>query len=162
MSIRWQKSDLPTLQERKLTMASAACAEAIYAGIDVELSGGTQHFSLTANDQTNIDSMFAAVTLGATEYPYHADGEACCMYSAADIIALYVAYKTHVTTQTTYHNALKQWINRETDNDTLESITYGSTLPDDLAASMQSILQQAEAQITAIVAKLEASDAQAE
>ena len=40
----------------------------IYAGIDVQLTTGQEHFSLEPNDQTNIDSMFTAVTLGATQY----------------------------------------------------------------------------------------------
>ena len=55
---------------------------------------GPEHFSLEPNDQTNIDSMFTAVTLGATQYPYHSDGAQCKMYSAVDIVTLYVAYKT--------------------------------------------------------------------
>ena len=84
----------------------------------MELSGGTEHFALEPNDQTNIDSMFTAITLGATQYPYHADGSQCKMYVAADIMTLYVAYKSFVTYQTTYNNFLKIWINRETDKRT--------------------------------------------
>ena len=51
-------------------MANDTCQSTIYNGIDVELTTGTEHFSLEPNDQTNIDSMFTAVTLGATQYPY--------------------------------------------------------------------------------------------
>lgn len=159
MGLKWNKADLPTLSEKKQDAMRQACEAAITAGIDVELSGGTEHFSLTANDQTNIDGIFNAVVMGATEYPYHADGKACCMYSAADIITLYVAAKTYVTTQTTYHNMLKQWLKRETDNNAIAAVSYGCELPDDLAADMQSILQQAKAQIDAIVAKLQGGSA---
>ena len=147
----------PTLEElraQKVDMANGTCEATIYAGIDAELSGGTQHFALTPNDQTNIDSMFAAVTLGATQYPYHADGAQCAMYSAADILALYVAYKSFVTYQTTYCNFLKIWINREEDRATLENITYGAELPEDLAAEMQTILAAAQTQIQAVASKL--------
>lgn len=147
----------PTLEERKAQkedMANRTCEATIYAGVDAELSAGIQHFALTPNDQTNIDSMFAAVTLGATEYPYHADGEKCAMYSAADILALYVAYKSFVTYQTTYCNFLKIWINREEDRATLENITYGAELPEDLAAEMQTILAAAQTQIQAVASKL--------
>lgn len=156
MAVKWNKKDLPTLAEKKLDVISAACEATITAGIDVELSGGTEHFSLTGNDQTNIDGIFNAVVMGATEYPYHADGKACCMYSAEDIIALYVTAKTFVTYQTTYHNALKQWLKRETDKNVIAGIEYGSDLPDDLAADMQNILAAAQEQINAIVAKLNA------
>ena len=148
---------LPTpekLRAQKVDMANDTCEATIYAGIDAELSAGAQHFALTPNDQTNIDSMFAAVTLGATEYPYHADGAQCAMYSAADILALYVAYKSFVTYQTTYCNFLKIWINREEDRATLEGITYGAELPEDLAAEMQAILETAQNEIQAVVSKL--------
>lgn len=77
MAIEWKKNDLPTLAQKVADDASETCQNFIYAGIDVELSDGTQHFSLMPNDQTNIDSMFAAITLGASEYPYHPDGGKC-------------------------------------------------------------------------------------
>ena len=55
------------------------------------------------------------MTLGAEQYPYHSDGNRCVMYSAADIVTLYVAYKSFVTQQTTYCNFLNIWLKRETD-----------------------------------------------
>lgn len=132
MAIEWKKNDLPTLAQKVADDASETCQNFIYAGIDVELSDGTQHFSLMPNDQTNIDSMFAAITLGASEYPYHPDGGKCVMYSAADIITLYSEYKSFVTKQTTYCNALRQWAKRETDPNVIGSIYYGCALPEDL------------------------------
>lgn len=147
----------PTLDElkaQKIEMANSSCDSLIYSGVDADLSVGTQHFALTPNDQTNIDSMFTAVTLGATEYPYHADGEKCTMYSATDIIALYIAYKSFVTYQTTYCNFLKIWINRETDYDTVNSISYGDDLPSDLKVEMQDILSKVQVQIEAVAGKL--------
>ena len=100
----------PTIDEvrqNKLDEMSSICEQVIYSGVDVELSVGKKHFSLTANDQTNIDGIFSAITLGATEYPYHADNEPCEMYSASDIMTLYIAAKGFVTQQTTYCNALQ-------------------------------------------------------
>lgn len=151
MALIWNKTDLPTLAEKKIALANDTCQALIYRGIDVELPGRTEHFSLEPNDQTNIDSMFAAVTLGAAAYPYHSDGNQCVMYSAEEILTLYVAYKTYVTQQTTYCNFLKIWLRRETDDETLANIVYGSTLPEDLAAEMQAILEQAAAQIEGVV-----------
>ena len=156
MAIEWKKNDLPTLAQKVADDASETCQNFIYAGIDVELSGGTQHFSLMPNDQTNIDSMFAAITLGASEYPYHPDGGKCVMYSAADIITLYSEYKSFVTKQTTYCNALRQWAKRETDPNVIGSIYYGCTLPEDLEKEVEGILSAAQAQIVAIINKLSA------
>lgn len=152
MAIVWKKTDLPTLAEKKLSMANEACQSAIYAGIDVELSGGTEHFSLEIHDQTNIESMFSAVTLGAKEQQYHCDGGEVKTYSAADIVVLYAAYKNFVTKHTTYCNLLKKWINREEDKAVIAGITYGTDLPDDLDTQMESILTSAATQLQSIVA----------
>ena len=97
------------LRSKKLQEVSDSCEKTICAGIDVTFTDGSQeHFSLETSDQTNIDGVFNAVVMGATEYPYHADGEPCKMYSAADIVSLYVASKGYITKQTTYNNALRQ------------------------------------------------------
>lgn len=111
--IRYTAEELAEIKEslrtEKLKEVSADCEKAIYAGVDVIFADESQkHFSLQPNDQTNIDGVFNAIVLGATEYPYHADGEPCKMYSAADIVNLYVASKGYITKQTTYNNALRQ------------------------------------------------------
>lgn len=142
------------IREQKLADASKTCEVLIYDGITVTLSTGEKHFSLEIADQSNIDGIFNAVTLGATAYPYHADGELCSMFSATDIVTLYVNYKSFVTAQTTYCNALRQWIMREEDKDTLSAIEYGATLPDDLNTEMNTILAAAQEQVQAIVGKL--------
>ena len=147
----------PTIDEvrqNKLDEMSSICEQVIYNGVDVELSTGEKHFSLTANDQTNIDGIFSAITLGATEYPYHADGEPCEMYSASDVITLYIAAKGFVTQQTTYCNALRQWIKREDKIETISVIRYGDTLPSDLQTNVENILTAANAQVQAIAGKL--------
>ena len=48
----------PTLDELKTSKkseVSAACEQTIARGVDVQLPGGVEHFSLTANDQINPD-----------------------------------------------------------------------------------------------------------
>lgn len=152
MAIAWKKNDLPTLAEKKISMANETCQSSIYAGIDVELSGGTEHFSLEIHDQTNIESMFSAITLGAKEQQYHCDGGEVKTYSAADVVVLYAAYKSFVTKHTTYCNLLKKWISREEDKSVVAGITYGVDLPDDLNEQMQTILQSAADQLQNIVA----------
>ncbi len=150
--------DISAVRAEKLSMISDACRSTILAGIDVPMSSGaTEHFSLQEVDQINIDSMFTAVTLGATQYPYHEDDGKCVMYSATDIMTLYIAYKSYVTQQTTYRNFLKIWIEREEDRDVIQGIEYGSELPEDLAAEMTAILTAAKEQIEAIAAKITAA-----
>lgn len=145
-----------TIIAKKLNELSAACENTISNGVDVTLADGTtEHFSLEDTDQTNIESIFNAVVLGATEYPYHADDEACKMYSSADIISIYVAAKTLVTYHTTYFNSLKQWVNRLETAAEVQAINYGDTLPDDLATSMNEIIANAQTQMNAILAKLQ-------
>lgn len=147
----------PTIEEirsEKLSIASDICEQLIYDGIDVTLSSGKKHFSLEIADQSNIDGIFNAVTLGATAYPYHSDGEPCEMFCASDIVQLYMSYKKFVTQQTTYCNALRQWIKREDNKEKLSAIKYGATLPDDLNSYMNKILAAANEQVQAIVNKL--------
>ena len=103
---------------------------------------------------SNIDSIFNAVLLGATAYPYHADGKQCKLYSAADIVTLYTAKQSTITQQTTYNNSLRQWISRETSLEVLKGISYGVELPEDLKAEVADILQKAKEQVEAIAKKL--------
>jgi len=145
-----------TIIAKKLNELSAACEDAISSGVDVTLSDGTtEHFSLEDTDQTNIESIFNAVVLGATEYPYHADDGACKMYAAVDIVSIYVAAKTLVTYHTTYFNAMKQWVNRLETAEEVQAIKYGDELPEDLATSMNEIIANAQVQMNAILAKLQ-------
>lgn len=155
-----EEEQMETLRTKKLEEASDACEAAITAGIDVLFWDGTQeHFSLEVPDQSNIDSIFSAVMLGATAYPYHADGKQCKLYSAADIVTLYTAKQSTITQQTTYNNALRQWIGRETSLEVLKGIFYGVELPEDLKAEVADILQKAKEQVEVIAKKLEPSQA---
>ena len=45
---------LEELRMQAYSNASEACEKTIYAGIDVEISTGTEHFSLTEKDQLNL------------------------------------------------------------------------------------------------------------
>lgn len=120
---------------------SAASEAAIKAGMDVETTQGTEHFSLQETDQINLKTATDDVKAGAVFYPYHADGELCRIFTAAEINAIGEASKAHKLYHTTYCNHLFDWI-RRADAAELAGITYGAELPDDLAAHMQEILTQ--------------------
>lgn len=126
----------------KTAEMSAACNAAITAGMDVTTTQGTEHFSLQETDQINLTAAVTAVQQGAAGYPYHADGELCRMFSAAEIGAVGQASIAHKLYHTTYCNHLFAWIRRASAAE-LAGITYGAELPEDLAASMQALLTQA-------------------
>ena len=126
----------------KTAEMSAACNAAITAGMDVTTTQGTEHFSLQETDQINLTAAVTAVQQGAAGYPYHADGELCRMFTAAEIGAVGQASIAHKLYHTTYCNHLFAWIRRATASE-LTGITYGAELPEDLAASMQALLTQA-------------------
>lgn len=138
--------DVSVLRSEKLSEISDACRAAILAGVDVEFSDGTtSHFSLEETDQINLTTAYAALQAGATEYPYHADGQLCRMYPAADIAAISQAAASHKLYHLTYCNHLMAWAKRVETADELAAITYGAELPEDLAANMQEVLADAAA-----------------
>lgn len=115
-----------------------SCSAAIYAGVDV----GKLHYSLTEHDQTEIMAQYTTVKEGAAAVPYHADGELCRMYPAEEFAALAQAATAHIFYHRTYCNHVNAWIGRA-DLDELAGITYGTELPEDLAASMAAIISAA-------------------
>ena len=142
-----QHPDPVSLEEKRAAKhaeISAASEASIYAGMDVETTQGTEHFSLTEKDQINLTTAKNAVDKGAAAYPYHADDARCRIFTADEINAIAQASVAHIIYHTTYCNHLFEWI-RRADAAELAGITYGAELPEDLAAHMQEILTQAGA-----------------
>ena len=131
---------LEAVQSAKLAELSAACSQAIIAGCDVELSAASGHISLTAEDQINLTAALNAVEQGAAGYPYHLDGQLCAIFSAIDIRLLAQAAASHKLYHTTYYNHLAAWVRRSETTEEVQAITYGTELPEDLAANMANIL----------------------
>ena len=131
---------LEAVQSAKLAELSTACSQAIIAGCDVELSVASGHISLTAEDQINLTAALNAVEQGAAGYPYHLDGQLCAVFSAADIRLLAQAAASHKLYHTTYYNHLAAWVRRSETAEGVQAITYGTALPEDLAANMANIL----------------------
>ncbi len=145
---------LSIIKSAKLNEISKACNSMIVAGIDLELGGEIVHFNLSIEDQSNINNLFRVVELGGTEYPYQADGGVCRIYSAAEIAQIYLTSQSLITTQTTYHNTLKSYINSLDDVEAISSVSYGMDLPEPYASEMTAKLLVAQEQMQAIVAKL--------
>ncbi len=149
-----EEKSFELLQKVKLAEISASCNAVIVHGVDLELGGETVHFNLSIEDQSNIANLFRVVELGGTQFPYQADGGVCRIYTAAEIAQIYIAAQTHITTQTTYHNTLKEYVLTLTKPEELAGITYGMELPKKFATKMTEKLAVAQAQMDAIVAKL--------
>lgn len=136
--------DIEALKAEKETEISNTAHAAIVDGVDVTLpDGSTGHFSLEETDQINLTTAYNAVLQGAVGYPYHADGQLCKVYPAADILAISEAATAHKLYHTTYCNHVLAWVRRTEDPAELETIVYGAELPEDLAANMAEVMTNA-------------------
>lgn len=108
------------------------CNKNIVAGVDVELEDGSvEHFSLTSDDQNNINSKQMDIILGAKTVVYHADGCQFKEYSASDMRRICVYAKSKIDAETAYRNNLREWIKKLTDIDKIRSIRYGDLIPEE-------------------------------
>ncbi len=124
-----QPPDLEALRENKAAELSAACEQAIFAGLDIQLPGGeTEHFDYSERDQINIKEMFDAVQLGATQFPYQSEDGSCRVYAAEEILTIYATLAGHKTGQLTYYHQLKEYINTLETAGEIEAVTYGQPL----------------------------------
>jgi hypothetical protein len=124
----------------KLEEVAVACQQVIYAGVDAVTSKGTEHFSATSADQTNLTALAAAVQQGATQVPYHADGQLCREFTAAEFTAVFTTVKNFIAYNTTLCNHINVWIRRCTTAAEISAITYATKLPDDLQANFNTIM----------------------
>ena len=132
---------LDEIRADKLEELSSSCNAAITAGMDVETTQGTEHFSLQETDQINLTTALSAVQSGAAGYPYHADGQLCRLFTAAEIQAIAAASVRHKLYHTTLCNHLLTWARRAETKEELSGITYAADgLPEDLASNMAAVL----------------------
>lgn len=111
---------------------SESCEKTIYGGINVTLTDSSmEHFSLTEHDQMNLFGKQAQLAAGADQLEYHADGQPCRYYSAADMQAIIQAAMFHVSYHTTYCNALNMWIADCQTAEEVQAIFYGADVPDE-------------------------------
>ena len=152
---------LSVVMSAKLSEISNACNAVIVNGVDIKFGEETVHFNLSIEDQSNINNLFRVVELGGTEFPYQADGGVCRIYTAAEIAAIYIAAQTLITTQTTYHNELKQYVQTLTDVEEVSAVQYGMTLPEPYLTEMNEKLTVAQQQMQAIVGRMQQAAANA-
>lgn len=114
--------ELEQLKASKLQELAAKCATLITDGFYV----GEEHYSFDVNDQANILA-WAEQAKGGKSVPYHADGELCRVYTAAEFLQLVGVATFHKVSHQTYHNCLKQQVLAMADADTVKAVQYGIT-----------------------------------
>lgn len=122
---------LNPLKESKLKEVSIACENTIYNGIDVELSTGTEHFSLTEKDQINLFGKKMQLLAGAEKMEYHEDGQPCRYFTPEDMQKIVDNAMFFVSYNTTYCNALNMWIKSCTKPSGLKDIYWGVEIPEE-------------------------------
>ena len=154
VEITGEEDSFPIIKAAKLKEISDACNKIIVTGIDLELSEGTVHFNLKTEDQSNIANLFRVVELGSTEFPYQADGDVCRIYTANEIVKIYIAMQELITKQTTYHNSLKSYVQSLTTPKDIATIVYGMELPEPYLTEMNRNLAVAKMQMDTIISKV--------
>lgn len=149
-----EDNSLSVVMSAKLAEISKACNAVIENGVDIKLGEESVHFNLDIKDQSNINNLFRVVELGGTEFPYQADGGVCRIYTAAEIVEIYVAAQTLITAQTTYHNELKQYVQSFESAEEISAVQYGMNLPEPYLTEMNEKLAVAQQQMQAIVEKM--------
>lgn len=123
---------LAVAKASKKEEVSRDCEQIIYRGVTVTLSDGSvEHFALTEHDQLNLFGKQAQLASGVEQLEYHADGQPCRYYTAADMQAIIEAAMFHVSYHTTYCNALNMWIAGCQTAEEVQQIFYGADVPEE-------------------------------
>lgn len=145
-----------SVKAAKIEEIKKSCEEYINAGTDVTYNDNSvEHFTYALADQSNISEMFTAVMAGATEFPYHADGDICKIYTKEQIIAIYGTLSLFKTEATTYHNSLKAQVNNMTSAEEINSVVFHVTeLTGEYKTNYDAMMLSAQTQLNAILAKI--------
>ena len=122
-------SDIASIEyvrKSKLNEISNACHSTIINGFD--LNG--HHYSLDTQDQLNLMNL-SIMAQTEDELPYHADGEEVTFYTADEILDIIDAANQFKIYHTTYHNALKAYVNSLETLEDIAAVTYGMEIPEE-------------------------------
>lgn len=125
----------------KIAEMNNKCNKTIIAGFDAVLSDGkVYHFSLTTQDQLNLITLSTMLESGETAIPYHADGELCRFYSAADIKTILETATQFKTYHVSYFNSLKSYILSLDKIESVRAIVYGISIPPEYQSDVLKVL----------------------
>ena len=129
------------IRASKIKEMSYQCNKTIENGFDIEMEDGTYHYSYALEDQLNLMNLSAAIARGEEQLSYHADGELCRFYTAAEINEIISTGNAWKTYHTTYFNALKAYINSLETIEEISAITYGIELPEEFKTDVLRVIE---------------------
>lgn len=137
-SVTYSHASVVEAKQNKIAEITNACATAITSGVDF----AGKHYSYTSEDQANILNL---VTMSETglDLPYHADGESCRLYSAQEILTIYVKGEVNITKNTTYQNQLKLYVKSCDTVEQINAVQYGVELTGEYLNTFNMMMSQA-------------------
>lgn len=118
------------IRDAKIAQLSKICHDTITNGVDVVLSDNeTHHFSMTLEDQMQIQALVLRAQSGEEVLFWHEDGKPCQFFPAQDIISIYRALEEKTTYNTTYFNSLKMYVLSLGSIDEISEVKYGMQVP---------------------------------
>ena len=136
-----QQETLEFIRSSKIKEMSYQCNKTIENGFDIETEDGIHHYSYALEDQLNLMNLSAAIARGEEQLSYHADGELCRFYTAAEINEIISTGNAWKTYHTTYFNALKSYINSLETIEEISAITYGMELPEEFKTDVLRVIE---------------------
>lgn len=132
------------------------CRQKIYEGCDVVTEYGTEHFTFNADDQMNLNTTYLAALNTGLPQSYHPSTDPsspCTVYSAKDIISIYLTLQSNLLYHQTYCNMLNTLLGRYSTKAEMKTVTYGMELPSDLKEKMDIALANGQDVVDAIMTK---------
>lgn len=130
------------VRSTKIADMKRVCNEKIVAGFDIVLSDNkSYHFSLTTQDQLNLVTCQQLIASGEKTVAYHADGEVCRYYTAADMRAIIKKANTFKTYHIAYFNSLREYIKSLRSMNKISAIKYGDNMPEKYQSDVYAALK---------------------
>lgn len=133
------RKTLDQVKDGKITEFSFICNKTIEDGFDITVSKGLQHYALKDFDQIEILTLTSDIQAGATEVPYHADGEGYRKYPVDEFMLISNEARRFITYNRTYFNQTKKWIEALTTKEEVNNISWGIPLPTEYENLFKSI-----------------------
>lgn len=126
--------------ENKIKELTNACQSVIVAGIVYN----EEHYSYTVTDQNNISNLVSMARTTGMNVPYHSDKSLCRLYTPEDIYNIYILQEINVTSNTTYLNQLKAYVNSLNTLDEIKNVSYGQKLTGEYLDNYKTIMEHSQ------------------
>lgn len=127
--------------ESKVSEMSALCANKVESGIDFTYEGTTKHYSLKQEDQIMLNTLYTAVSNGATQVAWHNNDGDCEVFSAEKFIQFFTQGMTLVVETTTrFNTGIRPYLRTLTDKESVETFEWDNPLTEDLEAKVAEMI----------------------